>query len=106
MVPPAILLRFNLDSRIISLGKVAKHLFPLLHTLPEIEHTSVGDVIYIVSFLVGLILWGFSIVWFIVAVMMIATAGPFPFNMGWWGFIFPVGQYFHSQSSAILPETY
>jgi tellurite resistance protein TehA-like permease len=31
-------------------------------------------------------------VWFIVAVMMIATSGGFPFNMGWWGFIFPVGK--------------
>jgi tellurite resistance protein TehA-like permease len=24
---------------------------------------------------------------------MIATAYPFPFNMGWWGFIFPVGEF-------------
>jgi hypothetical protein len=23
---------------------------------------------------------------------MIATASSFPFNMGWWGFIFPVGE--------------
>jgi len=36
-------------------------------------------------------MWGFSIVWFFVAVAMIATSGGFPFNMGWWGFIFPVG---------------
>ena len=42
--------------------------------------------------MVGLILWGFAIVWFIVAVIMIAVSGGFPFNMGWWGFIFPVGK--------------
>jgi tellurite resistance protein TehA-like permease len=27
-----------------------------------------------------------------VAIVMIATSGGFPFNMGWWGFIFPVGK--------------
>jgi Voltage-dependent anion channel len=53
-------------------------------------------VFYIAGFLVGIILWGFAIVWFIVAVIMIATSGGFPFNMGWWGFIFPVGQCFSS----------
>lgn len=44
--------------------------------------------------MVGLILWGFALVWFVVALIMIATSGRFPFNMGWWGFIFPVGQCF------------
>jgi len=75
---------------IIVLGKLAKRLFPATHTLPHVAHA--GDVFYIVGFIVGLILWGFAIVWFIVAVIMIATSGGFPFNMGWWGFIFPVGQ--------------
>lgn len=46
---------------------------------------------YLMGLLTGIILWGFSLVWFVVAVIMIATAWPFPFNMGWWGFIFPVG---------------
>ncbi|KIY01589.1 uncharacterized protein Z520_03141 [Fonsecaea multimorphosa CBS 102226] len=76
---------------IIVLSKVAKHLFLTTHTLPHLSETSPGEVLYIISFFVGLILWGFSIVWFIVAVMMVATSGRFPFNMGWWGFIFPVG---------------
>lgn len=77
--------------RIILMSKVAKKLFPTTHTLPHLSETSAGEVLYIISFFVGLILWGFSIVWFIVAVMMVATSGRFPFNMGWWGFIFPVG---------------
>jgi tellurite resistance protein TehA-like permease len=42
--------------------------------------------------MLGLILWGFAIVWFVVAVFMLAISGGFPFNMGWWGFIFPIGQ--------------
>ena len=78
---------------IITLGKVSKHLFPVTKTLPHLKDTAPGDVIYAVSVFVGLILWGFSIPWFIVAVMMVAAAGGFPFNMGWWGFIFPVGLY-------------
>ena len=53
--------------------------------------TGAGEIFYTVGFLVGLILWGFAIVWLVVAVAMIATSGGFPFNMGWWGFIFPVG---------------
>ena len=57
------------------------------------KDTAPGDVIYAVSVFVGLNLWGFSIPWFIGAVMMVAAAGGFPFNMGWWGFIFPVGLY-------------
>ncbi|EPE24768.1 hypothetical protein GLAREA_08621 [Glarea lozoyensis ATCC 20868] len=74
---------------IITLGKVAERLFPITHSLPRVAKA--GDVFYIVGVLMGLILWGFSIVWFMIAVVMIATAGGFPFNMGWWGFIFPVG---------------
>ena len=50
-----------------------------------------GEVFYVVGVMMGVVLWGFAIVWFVVAVLMIATAGGFPFNMGWWGFIFPVG---------------
>jgi tellurite resistance protein TehA-like permease len=76
---------------IISLGKVAKQLFPVTHSLPHVAHA--GDVFYIIGVAVGLILWGFAIVWFVVAVFMIVLARRFPFNMGWWGFIFPVGQY-------------
>lgn len=72
------------------LGKLAKNLFPVTSSLPHVAHA--GDMFYVIGFLVGLILWGFAIVWFVVAMMMIALAGGFPFNMGWWGFIFPIGQ--------------
>ena len=76
---------------IITLGKLAKHLFPLVHAIPHVPRTFAGDVFYVVGVMVGLILWGFAVVWFVVAAIMIAIAGGFPFNMGWWGFIFPVG---------------
>ncbi|KAF1973446.1 hypothetical protein BU23DRAFT_464524 [Bimuria novae-zelandiae CBS 107.79] len=76
---------------LISLGKVARHAFTLNDTIPTVEHA--GDFVYLVSLLVGLVLWGFALIWFIVAIIMIAMAYPFPFNMGWWGFVFPVGVY-------------
>ncbi|KAK0113970.1 hypothetical protein ONS96_014818 [Cadophora gregata f. sp. sojae] len=85
---------------IIVLGKLSRNLFPVTHTLHKFA--GAGDVFYAVGFLVGLILWGFSIVWFFVAVVMIATSGGFPFNMGWWGFIFPVGKYLSSHTSWCL----
>ncbi|KAJ9612479.1 hypothetical protein H2200_004076 [Cladophialophora chaetospira] len=85
---------------IITLCKLAMHLFPKTHAIPHATHLPAGEVLYTVSVLLGLILWGFSIVWFFVAVMMIARSGGFPFNMGWWGFIFPVGAY----SVHFIPE--
>ncbi|KAG4420344.1 hypothetical protein IFR04_006550 [Cadophora malorum] len=72
----------QLPDSIFVLGKLSRNLFPVMHTLSKF--TGAGDVFYAVGLLVGLILWGFSI-------MMIATSGGLPFNMGWWGFIFPVG---------------
>ena len=62
----------------------------MTNSLPNVAHA--GDVFYIIGFVVALILWGFAIVWFVVATLMIALAWGFPFNMGWWGFVFPVGQ--------------
>ncbi|KAF2434128.1 sulfite transporter Ssu1 [Tothia fuscella] len=76
---------------IIAIGKVARHALPMNAALSNAAH--MGDIFYLMGLMTGLILWGFGLVWFIVAVIMIATAGSFPFNMGWWGFIFPVGIY-------------
>ena len=78
--------------RIITLSKVALRLFPIVHALPRVKHIAPGEALYTISLFIGLILWGFAVVWFIIAVMMIAMAGGFPFNMGWWGFIFPIGK--------------
>jgi tellurite resistance protein TehA-like permease len=62
------------------------------HSLPQVE-THPDDIFYVVGVLLGLALWGFAMVWFVVAIMMMVASGGFPFNMGWWGFIFPVGNY-------------
>jgi tellurite resistance protein TehA-like permease len=82
------------------LGKVARHSLPTITALPNTIH--VGDIFYLVGLLVGIILWGFALVWFVVAVIMIGTAASFPFNMGWWGFIFPVGKSKSAVSTQVI----
>ena len=76
---------------------MAKHDFPLTGTIPHLARA--GDSFYLTGLILGFLLWSFAVVWFIVAIIMISTAYPFPFNMGWWGFIFPVGKSRFYQSS-------
>jgi hypothetical protein len=80
----------NFRYRLIALGKVAKHSFPLNSVIPHVAHA--GDTFYLLGLIAGMLMWAFALVWFVVAIIMIATAFPFPFNMGWWGFVFPVGK--------------
>jgi len=74
---------------LIVLGKVARHNFPITGVIPSAANA--GEIFYLVGMTVSLILWGFAVIWFIIAIIMTETAYPFPFNMGWWGFVFPVG---------------
>jgi tellurite resistance protein TehA-like permease len=76
---------------LIVLGKVARRSFAITGAIPNVPHA--GDIFYVVGLVAGILLWSFALVWFIVAIIMIASAFPFPFNMGWWGFIFPVGEF-------------
>lgn len=73
---------------IMQLGHVALRVLPETKTL----HPLAGPVFYIVGFLAGLILWGFGLIWFFFALASISRS-KFPFNMGWWGFTFPLGVY-------------
>lgn len=70
-------------------GKVARQLLPQVDFLSEVPVT--GDVLYVMGMLVALVMWGFGIVWMILALATIWSSRPFPFNMGWWGFTFPLG---------------
>lgn len=44
--------------------------------------------------MLGIILWGSAFIWFLVAAIMMGVSGKFPFSLGSWGFIFPVGELF------------
>ena len=74
---------------IMQLGKVAKKVLPLTHTL---EVPIAGDVLYTLGWVLALIMWGYGLVWMFFAISSISRTR-FSFNMGWWGFTFPLGVY-------------
>lgn len=72
------------------LGDLARDLLPFVP--PFLTHIPMaGDIIYILTLFVALIMWSFGITWFVYAVSAILLTHNFPFNMGWWGFTFPLG---------------
>jgi tellurite resistance protein TehA-like permease len=77
------------------LGKLSVTLFPKLTDSPVVNS---GPILYTMGLFTGIIHWAFGLVWFFFAVAAIQRAGKLPFNMGWWGFTFPLGVY----SSATL----
>lgn len=83
---------------VLYLGRVSLHLFPRTGTIDPMA----GRFAYIAGFLVALIMWGWGLVWFAFALASIYKARPFPFNMGWWGFTFPLGVY--SLSTMLIGE--
>lgn len=69
------------------LGQRARDIFPITHTLEQ----SSGPTFYTMGFLIALILWAFGLVWLFFALASIVYSRTFPFNIGWWGFTFPLG---------------
>ena len=95
---------------IANLGKVTLALFPITHTLPAAGDAGLmaGQILYVLGFISALVLWGFGLVWLFFAVATINNAKRFPFNMGWWGFTFPLGVYASStvQMGKELPSRF
>ena len=54
-----------------------------------------GDAAFGIGFLGGLVLWGYGAWWLIMAAMKTVhyLRRGMPFNLGWWGFTFPLGVY-------------
>ncbi|KAJ6084556.1 hypothetical protein N7486_011356 [Penicillium sp. IBT 16267x] len=86
------------------LGQCARDIFPQTHTLEE----GSGPTFYTLGFLVALIMWSFGLVWLFFASASIAHCKKFPFNIGWWGFTFPLGVYAASttQIATELPSKF
>lgn len=74
---------------ILYLGKVARERLPQVELLAHVPVT--GDILYILGLFLALTMWGFGLTWLILASITIWSSRPFPFNMGWWGFTFPLG---------------
>ncbi|CAO2655282.1 Nn.00g103460.m01.CDS01 [Neocucurbitaria sp. VM-36] len=68
------------------LGIQALKVFPETNTL----HPMAGEILYVLGWITAMVLWGFGLVWGFFAVASISRS-KFPFNMGWWGFTFPIG---------------
>ncbi|EEY18822.1 sulfite transporter Ssu1 [Verticillium alfalfae VaMs.102] len=75
---------------IMRLGKETMRLTNDVEFLPKAAVA--GQVFYSLGFFAAFILWGFGLVWLFFAVASI-TRNRFPFNLGWWGFTFPLGVY-------------
>lgn len=74
---------------LMQLGEVARRVFPETSTVDPLA----GNFLYHVGVFLGLILWSFGLLWFFFAVASIYQTKRFPFNMGWWGFTFPIGTF-------------
>lgn len=72
------------------LGKVAMELLPETAAFASLG-VRAGEVLYVLGVFLGIMMWGFALVWLSFALISIATMHNFPFNMGWWGFTFPLG---------------
>ncbi|KAL9104324.1 MAG: hypothetical protein Q9163_000715 [Psora crenata] len=73
---------------ILELGAVAMKTYPKTNTLIP----NAGELLYVGGFLVALILWSFGLAWLFFAFASILRS-PFPFNIGWWSFPFPLGAF-------------
>ena len=76
---------------IMYLGRVSREVFPRVQFFHNLAVA--GDIAYILGVLVALVMWGFGLCWLVFALATIYSTRPFPFNMGWWGFTFPLGVY-------------
>lgn len=48
---------------------------------------------YVLGVFISLLMWSFGLIWLVFAFATVLHKFPFPFNMGWWGFTFPLGVY-------------
>ena len=71
---------------IMQLGAAAMNVFPKTHTLTP----NAGEIFYVGGFLIAMIMWGFGLLWLFFALSSLRHSR-IPFNMGWWGFTFPLG---------------
>ncbi|KAH0372829.1 sulfite efflux pump SSU1, partial [Aureobasidium melanogenum] len=73
---------------ILQCGKAAKMIFPKLTVLPS----EAGTILYVMGLIMGLVIWAMAIPWMCFAVgSVLRLKFRFPFNIGWWAFLYPVG---------------
>ncbi|GHJ89593.1 hypothetical protein NliqN6_5995 [Naganishia liquefaciens] len=63
-------------------------------TLTSSDLRAIGNAVYGASIPLVLVLWGFGLFWLVVALLTVINLRlreNMKFNMGWWGFTFPIG---------------
>lgn len=95
---------------IMQLGKVAMEVFPQTGTLQS-SRTNAGEILYVLGWMVATIMWGAALVWLFFAaasLLSVRRHSSVPFNMGWWGFTFPLGVFASSttQMGIELPSKF
>jgi len=71
------------------MGKVARALLQDTEILDPLA----GRMAYVLGVFISLLMWSFGLIWLVFALATVLHSSPFPFNMGWWGFTFPLGVY-------------
>lgn len=90
---------------IMQIGKEALRVSKEVTLVPECP--SAGQIFYVMGVVTALIMWGFGLVWLFFALASI-TRNRFPFNLGWWGFTFPLGVFAVATTTLAkeLPSTF
>ncbi|TQW10050.1 C4-dicarboxylate transporter/malic acid transport protein [Cordyceps javanica] len=73
------------------LGKVALQRLPETTAFTGLDPARAAEILYVLGVFLALVMWGFAMLWVCFALISLATTAHFPFNMGWWGFTFPLG---------------
>lgn len=73
------------------LGRVALDRLSADGTLAGANTSLLAQVFYANGLMLALAMWGAGLCWIAFAMISIANTRSFPFNMGWWGFTFPLG---------------
>lgn len=71
------------------LGSICRKVFPQTEFFSDMPVA--GDIFFIMGVFIALIMWAFGLTWLCFALASIYKSRPLPFNMGWWGFTFPLG---------------
>lgn len=82
----------KLSSVLYDLSKSTGETFGSSFTLEESHQMAIA--IYAVTITLALVIWGLGLVWLLLAVAMLidmAIVQQLTFNIGWWGFTFPIG---------------
>lgn len=73
-------------------GLTAQNVFMKTSFFGEGNKNAIATV-YVLGIMTALLLWAFGLVWLFFALASIIRCKKFPFNIGWWGFTFPMGAY-------------